>query len=300
MGRTNTEPVGRAYDRVAGVYDDLWNPHVAAPNQCLTDALALRPGESVADLACGTGLVTLDMARRVAPAVVEAVDCSAGMLASARARAAEAGLPLRLRHASVEDFVEDAPPGGYDVISLRFALSYFDWRAVVPRLGAALAAGGRVGILTSLSSSIPQIHRLYLRYRDSPATAWALLAHSRGNLPTAWRSFRQLHEAFGGEGCFDTAPPSAAAVGHALGAGGLEVTGVWTETVRLWFACGGDAVAWLRDSGYAAHPALGKVGAEAQCFVAALMAAGMEDYRETGGIPLDLMMGGAIARRPTD
>lgn len=300
MLRTSSEPVRSAYDRVADVYDDLWSPHVAAPNRCLTEALALRPGERVADLACGTGLVTLDMARRVVPAVVEAVDCSAGMLSSARARAEEAGLALRLRHASVEDFVEDAPPGGYDAISLRFALSYFDWPAVVPRLGRALAAGGRVGILTSLSTSIPQVHRLYLRYRDSPATAWALVAHSRGNLGTAWRRFRELQDAFGSDGCFDAAPPSAAAVGRALAAGGLEVTAAWTDTVRLWFASGRDAVAWLRDSGYAAHPGLEKVGTEAQRFVAALMAAGMEEYREPRGIPLDLAMGGAIARRPTD
>ena len=300
MRRTRTEPVRAIYDRVAGVYDDLWNPHVATPNQRLTDALALRPGERVADLACGTGLVTLDMARRVAPAVVEAVDCSAGMLASARARAEEVGLPLRLHHASVEEFVEDAPQGGYDAISLRFALSYFDWRSVVPRLGRTLAAGGRVGILTSLSTSIPQIYELYLRYRDSPATAWALVAHSRGNLGAAWRSFRQLEEAFGGDGCFDAAPPSAASIGRALAAGGLEVTLVFSETVRLWFASGRDAVAWLRDSGYAAHPASETVGMEAQRFVADLMSAGIEEYREPRGIPLDLAMGGVVARRPTD
>jgi ubiquinone/menaquinone biosynthesis C-methylase UbiE len=297
---TGVEAVRSAYDRVADVYDGLWNPHVSASNERLTAALALRPQLRVADLACGTGLVTLDMARRVAPAVVEAVDCSAGMLASARVRAEGAGLPLRLRQASVEEFVADAPPGGYDVVSLRFALSYFDWRTVVPRLAGVLAPEGRVGILSSLSTSIPQLHELYRQYRDSPATAWAFVAHSRGNLTAAWRSFRELKEAFGAEGCFDAAPPTAQAIARALAAGGLGVTEVWTETVRLWFGTGREAVDWVRESGYAAHPGLEKVGTQAQRVVAALFAAGMERYREPRGVPLDLAIGGVVARRPTD
>ena len=59
-----------AYDRVADAYDDLWSRHVVGPNARLTRGLALRHGERVADLACGTGLYTLEMARLVAPGEV--------------------------------------------------------------------------------------------------------------------------------------------------------------------------------------------------------------------------------------
>ena len=74
------------YDKVADAYDDLWGRHVREPNARLTRALDLKRGERVADLACGTGLFTVAMARAVAPGEVVGVDVSEGMLA-ARPRA---------------------------------------------------------------------------------------------------------------------------------------------------------------------------------------------------------------------
>ena len=52
---------------MADSYDDLWSPHVVAPNARLTESLRIRGGERLADLACGTGVYTIDMARRNAP-----------------------------------------------------------------------------------------------------------------------------------------------------------------------------------------------------------------------------------------
>lgn len=296
MPQTGAEHVQTLYDRVADTYDNLWSRNVAAPNARLTDALGLRPGERLADLACGTGVFTLDMARRVAPAHVEAVDYSAGMLAEAKERAASAGLVLDLKQASIEDFVSTAPRGAYDVISVRFALAYIDWRGVLPHLGGLLAPGGRVGILTSLASSIPQLHELYLRIRDSFGAAWKLFKHFKGSLREAWRSYRLLKETFG-RSQFITMPGSPDEVSRALAAGGAAPREQWTQTVRLWFATGQDVVRWMLDSGYAAYHALDRVGPRAMRFVEDLFAAGMETYREPRGVPLDLVLGGVVSER---
>src|SRR6185369_16474837 len=200
-----------AYDRVADGYDDLWSRHVTGPNARLTRGLALQPGERVADLACGTGVYTLEMCRLVRPGEVVGVDYSEGMLATARERAAEDDLHATWVHARAEDFVARAAPESYDVVSMRFALSYLDWRTVLPRLGPMLRPGGRAGLLTSLTSSLPQLEELYNRFRKSPEPGWKLFKHTKLSLPETWRIYRRLKDAFG-EADFIRVPTSTGEV----------------------------------------------------------------------------------------
>jgi ubiquinone/menaquinone biosynthesis C-methylase UbiE len=286
------------YDRVADGYDDLWSRNVAGPNARLTLELELRPGHHVADLACGTGLYTVEMARLCAPARAVGVDYSDGMLAAARERAEAEGLELDLVHARAEDFVESAPARSFDVVSLRFALAYLDWRDVLPRIGRILRPGGRVGVLTSLSSSIPQFAELYHRFRKSPEPAWKLFQHTGRSLEKTWRLYRRLRETFG-EPRFITVPDTSEDVAAGLARGGLTSSDAWTETIRLWFDTGEDAVDWMIRSGYATHNSLDDVGPEGRAFLESLFAAGMEQFRQRRGIPLDLVVGGVVACSPS-
>ena len=291
-----SEAAQLAYDRVAGEYDDLWTPQMVGPNARLTRDLALRRGDRVADLACGTGVVTLEMCRRVHPGEVTGVDYSAGMLATARERASDEGLAARWVHARAEDFIARAAAESYDVVSMRFALSYLDWRSVLPRLGRMVRPGGRVGLLTSLTSSLPQLDELYNRFRKSPEPVWKLFKHTKLSLPETWRIFRRLREMFG-EPDFIRTPAGTEQIAARLADGGLVATGHWTETVRMWFDSGADAVGWMHASGCAAHGALDTLEPRALGFLMSLFAAGMEGFRERDGVPLDLVVGGVIARR---
>lgn len=285
-----------AYDRVADAYDDLWSRHVTGPNARLTSGLALQRGERVADLACGTGLYTLEMARLVAPGEVVGVDYSEGMLATARERAEQEGLSITLVHARAEEFIAKSPPRSLDAVSLRFALAYLDWRDVLPRIGRTLRPGGRVGVLTSLASSIPQFAELYRRFRKSPEPAWKLFQHTHRSLGETWRLYRKLRESYG-EPRFVMVPDDVGKVAARLAQGGVSVRETWTETIRLWFDSGDDAVAWMVDSAYVTHDSLEHVEPVAMRFLERLFAEGMESLREAEGIPLDLVVGGVIARR---
>jgi SAM-dependent methyltransferase len=88
------------------------------------DFAALRSGEHVLDVGCGSGATSLDIARRVGPTGrVMGVDLSLQMLDVARARASEARLAL--------DFLEaDASSanfgGSFDVVFSRFGVMFFD------------------------------------------------------------------------------------------------------------------------------------------------------------------------------
>lgn len=284
------------YDRVAEAYDDLWSPKVVRPNARLTEALLISPGNRVADLACGTGVYTLEMAAAAAPGEVVAVDYSEGMLAGARARAEEQGLSLTLVHARAEEFIAQSTPGTFDVVSLRFVLAYIDWKEVLPRTARLLRRGGRVGVLTSVSASVPQFYQLYEKTRGSFEAVWKLYKHNHRDLPETWKMFRNLRETFA-DGRFIAVPDSADTVAGRLAAGGLVPIDTWTETIRLWFESGDAAVFWIRNSGYATHPALDHVGPKAVRFLEQLFANGMETFREENGVPLDLVIGGVVAEK---
>ena len=281
---------------MAEAYDDLWSPHVVRPNARLTRALRIRPGDRIADLACGTGVYTLDMAAAAAPGEVVAVDYSEGMLSGARARAEAAGLDLALVHARAEAFIADCAPATFDVVSLRFLLAYIDWSEVLPRTARLLRAGGRVGVMTSVTTSVPQFYQLYDKFRGSVEPVWKLYKHNRRDIPETWKMFRSLRETFA-DGKFIAVPDSAETVARRLAAGGLVPTETWTEDIRLWFESGDAAVYWIRNSGYATHPALDHVGPKAVRFLEDLFAAGMETFREEKGVPLDLVIGGVVAEK---
>ncbi|HET8646847.1 MAG TPA: class I SAM-dependent methyltransferase [Vicinamibacteria bacterium] len=291
-----SEAAQLAYDRVADLYDDLWTPHVQGPNARLTRDLRLRRGERVADLACGTGVYTLEMGRLVRPGEVVGVDYSEGMLATARDRAAEEDLHATWVHARAEEFIAAADPASFDVVSMRFALTYLDWQSVLPGLGRMLRPGGRVGLLTSLTSSLPQLEELYSRFRKSPEPVWKLFKHTQRSLPETWRIYRRLKDSFG-DGHFIRVPGGPEEVAERLAAGGLATEELWTERIRLWFDSGAEAVDWMRASGCAAHGSLDQLEPRALQFLTSLFAAGMEGFREPEGVPLDLVVGGIIARR---
>lgn len=72
------------YDARAAKYNDSWHPKFA---QSLIELLDLQPGESVLDLACGTGLATFAAASKVGTnGSVIGIDVSDGMLGEAKAR----------------------------------------------------------------------------------------------------------------------------------------------------------------------------------------------------------------------
>lgn len=266
--RKSVELVQAAYDGIAEAYDAQWSVHLREPQARLTDGLGLEPGLRCADLGCGTGVDTLDMVQLAAPGEVIGVDCSSGMLEAARRRANAAGFELTTVCQEAEDYIQTCPPASLDVITLRFVLAYVDWRAALPKLPALLRKGGRVGILTNLSSSAPQAYATYrgmvrdLNLPDVPLT-----------VPTTMDQMTEL-----------------------LGQGGATIDHTFTQSFRLWFATGADMASWLQESGFATHPALGALPRQFAELLWKGFADRVESCREPQGLPLDFDLAGVIAR----
>ena len=142
--------------------------------------------------------------------------------------------------------------------------------------------------------------------RSRSCTIASALASRPGSFPAhrsvagdTWRIYRLLRETFG-EPRFIEVPASAEEVASYLAKGQLLTLHAWTETIRLWFASGIEAVEWMFRSGYATHADLEQVGPEAVRFLEVLFAEGMEGFREGGGIPLDLVVSGVVSQKPND
>jgi ubiquinone/menaquinone biosynthesis C-methylase UbiE len=108
----------------------------------LADRAALRPGQRVLDVACGTGVVARLAAERVGPTGgVDGIDLNAGMLAVARSLAA----PVQSHHGSALElpFADAA----FDVVLCQLGLQFFPDRPLALReMRRVLAAGGRLAL----------------------------------------------------------------------------------------------------------------------------------------------------------
>jgi SAM-dependent methyltransferase len=112
--------------------------------------MELEPGARVLDVACGTGNVTIPLARR--GATVTGLDMTPHLLEEARARAAREGLSIRFD----EGFAETLPypDGSFDVLVSMFGIMFSPFPATVAsEMARVLRPGGRLALANWTPSS---------------------------------------------------------------------------------------------------------------------------------------------------
>ena len=115
---------GQVTASAAEIYDSFFVPALFQEwAGRVADAARLGPGDRVLDVACGTGVVTLEAARRVAPTgAVIGLDVNEGMLAVARRKAPQ----LEWRHGRAEALPFETAT--FDAVTSQFALMFFEPR----------------------------------------------------------------------------------------------------------------------------------------------------------------------------
>lgn len=177
------------YAPQAGNYD-AFRSRLLHGRQELIDELALRPGERVVELGCGTGS-SLQALGALADQLArfEMVDLCPALLAIARQRSA-ACLTARVIEADATSWQPDAP---VDVVFMSYALTMMpQWPAVIANAHAMLAPGGRFGIVDFHlpSGGSPLANTFWQRW----------FAHdgvhlSDEHLPSLRRTFTEIHSA---------------------------------------------------------------------------------------------------------
>ncbi|MDQ3986761.1 MAG: methyltransferase domain-containing protein [Actinomycetota bacterium] len=149
MGRGTRAPdrslALRQYGRIAGVYDLLARPGMGLRRR-LVEEVDLSPGQTVLDVACGTGINFPLIQERIGPTGrIIGVDLSPDMLARARQRVQDQGWSnVRLIEASIEE--ADIPK---EIDAALFSLTHDVMRMepALEHVWAHLKTGGRVGVL---------------------------------------------------------------------------------------------------------------------------------------------------------
>jgi ubiquinone/menaquinone biosynthesis C-methylase UbiE len=134
-------------------YERYFVPVVAAPLAIdLVDAASLTPGESVLDLACGTGVVARVAAERLGPATIEAADVNPGMIEVARSIAVSPRISWHQASAEALPFADAA----FDTVLCQMGLQFFSDKVLaLSEARRVLRAQGR--FLATVPSPIPSL-----------------------------------------------------------------------------------------------------------------------------------------------
>lgn len=159
------------FDRVAGRYDLLNEVMTAGLHhrwrERAADAAALSPGDAALDVCCGTGDLSLELARRVTPGGhVVGCDFSEPMLDLAREKAASgAAAGVRFEWADALELPYDA--GRFDAVTVGFGVrNLADLDRGLSEMHRVLKPGGRAVILEITQPTRPPLSLFYSLWFD--------------------------------------------------------------------------------------------------------------------------------------
>jgi SAM-dependent methyltransferase len=154
--------------------------------ESLCEALDLRAGERVLDVAAGNGNATLAAARRWCDVV--STDYVPALLERGRARASAEGLPVQFEHADAENlpYSDDS----FDVVLSTFGVMFTpDQEKAAAELARVCKPGGRIGLANwTPSSFIGELFKLIGKYLPPAAGVKS---------PALWGTEERLRELFG-------------------------------------------------------------------------------------------------------
>lgn len=135
---------GQVSQDAAEVYEELFVPALFEPWAArLCEAVEAGPGQHVLDVACGTGVLAREAARRVGDdGAVTGLDVNPGMLAVAR-RESPAG--IRWEEGRAEELPFD--DASFDAVACQFSLMFFEDKvAAMEEMWRVLRPGGRLAV----------------------------------------------------------------------------------------------------------------------------------------------------------
>src|SRR5262245_18444354 len=181
---------GEAADNRLRILQDVFGPGTRR----LLLAAGLRPGMRVADVGCGVGMVTAELAEVVGPdGHVVGIDASSDQIARARARSNGRGATVSFVEASATD--TGLPRESFDLVYNRFLLIHpADPEGALREMRALLKPGGILvcedGDLTASGSAPPSALGAF-------ADLWGRLGPRRGVDYTLGRRLFQMVAAAG-------------------------------------------------------------------------------------------------------
>jgi len=154
--------------------------------ESLCEALDLRAGERVLDVAAGNGNATLAAARRWCDVV--STDYVPALLERGRTRASAEGLPVQFEQVDAENL--PYPDHSFDVVLSTFGVMFTpDQDKAAAEMVRACKPGGRIGLANwTPASFVGELFKLMGRYLPPPAGVKS---------PALWGTEARLRDLFG-------------------------------------------------------------------------------------------------------
>jgi ubiquinone/menaquinone biosynthesis C-methylase UbiE len=159
------DSTGQVVRRAAEVYEEFFVPALFAEwSPRVTEAIAPERGQKILDIACGTGVLARELARRVGTANVVGLDCNEEMLAVAQERRPE----IRWRAGTAEDLPFES--GAFDAVVCQFGLMFFSdkvkalrqmWRVLKPGGSLAVVVWGPLSESPGYSAMVALLTKLF-------------------------------------------------------------------------------------------------------------------------------------------
>lgn len=165
----------------------------------LCEALDLRSGQRVLDVAAGNGNATLAAARRWCD--VTSTDYVPALLAAAQLRAEAEGLPVKFLEADAENL--PYPNAAFDVVMSTFGVMFTaDQERAAKQLARVCKSGGKIGLANWTPEGFTgQVFKTIGKYLPPPAgvsspALWGTELHLRSLFGTDAKSINARHREF--------------------------------------------------------------------------------------------------------
>lgn len=214
------------YNAASMTYDDYFTRVMGGHSVALLDDVPLAPGDTVVELACGTGHLTAEIVRRMdGRGRLHVVDKSPGMLAVARQKVPSApDLELSLTEGDMEEFLSSQPSHSADLVVVGWAICYSQPTRLLREVRRVLRPGGHVAVIETRGDALSTLREALERVvTDHPSLLTSLIRV--------------------------TLPRSEHTLGRWFARGGLQVLTLRSGTQPLPCQTVEDALEWIERSG---------------------------------------------------
>ncbi len=159
------------YNEVSHQFNEITRDFYARANLEMMNHLNLKPSTNVLDLACGTGYIALEIAKKVPQGKVVGVDLSTLMLSRARVDAEDQKITNAVfLEQDIRAYLPTVKPGEFKVGVSCFALSYLGCSFLLDSFRQVLGENGQVGITTSSMNSLTEWMPLFFDFLQEHGT----------------------------------------------------------------------------------------------------------------------------------
>lgn len=188
--KVKAEEYSKDYDRISGVYHNLWVKKMGKYTLEMLNKLDFKKGYSLLDLACGTGFIIETALKKAAPVKIIGVDTSKKMLAVAKSRIKSK--KVKFVHGDMLKELNKLADNSFDIVTCGWALAYVNPDKLLRNICRVLKPGGQVAVIVNRKGTIKNINDSFLKLMQKYPAKIKIVNDIRFKLPKDRNHLRSM------------------------------------------------------------------------------------------------------------